>query len=73
LITRIGLILNGIDMKIEKKLPSSLSLGHSAKGMSSNLCTVSKIKDATMALAPIKLNEFIWDKVGTYPAYSHML
>jgi hypothetical protein len=41
--------------------------------MSSNLCTASKIKDATTALAPIKLNEFIWDKVGTYLAYSHML
>jgi hypothetical protein len=25
------------------------------------------------ALAPVKLNEFTWDKAGAYPAYSHML
>jgi hypothetical protein len=25
------------------------------------------------ALAPIKLNEFTWDKAGAYPAYSHVL
>jgi hypothetical protein len=34
---------------------------------------VHDVNDATAALAPVKLDEFTWDKAGAYPAYSHVL